>query len=64
MEMSSYVFRGGAVIVQSHMTGANCKMSIIAEGEWSGRDMEMLYEFIGLALREGAYDLKDSPWPR
>lgn len=55
-KIDNYEFRPDAKIVQSHTTGKNIKMTVIAEGEWSGRDMEMLYELIGHALREGAYD--------
>lgn len=61
MKIDNYEFRPEAKIVQSHTTGKNVKMTIVAEGEWSGRDMEMLYELIGHCLREGAYDPKEQP---
>lgn len=56
MKIDNYEFQQDAKIVQSHATGKNAKMTVVAEGEWSGRDMEMLYELIGHALRVGAYD--------
>jgi len=61
MKIDNYEFHPSAKVVQSHLTAKNVKMTIVAEGEWSGRDMEMLYELIGFALRDGAYDPKEKP---
>lgn len=43
-------------IIMRVQTGHNVFVSIVVEGEWSGRDMENLYELLGHSLRKGAFD--------
>jgi hypothetical protein len=53
--IDGYNFKYDAKIVQSTLTGKFCKLSVIAEGDFSGSDFEILYELIGLCLRENCY---------
>lgn len=47
-------------VIMRVQTGEKVFMSIIAEGNWSGRDMENLYELLGHSLRAGAFDPKET----
>ena len=43
-------------VVFSSMTAKNVKITVVAHGEWSGRDVENLYELIGHQLRSGNFE--------
>lgn len=43
-------------VVFSSMTAKNVKITVVANGEWSGRDMENLYELLGHQLRNGHFE--------
>ena len=50
---------GGGVMgeeIAAYRTGKSTLIRLIAEGEWSAGDIERLYELIGAALRDGAFD--------
>lgn len=47
-------------IVMRVQTGNDVFVSIVAEGDWSGRDMENIYELLGHSLRAGSFDPKES----
>ena len=42
--------------IAAYRTSKNTLIRLIAEGEWTARDMESLYELIGAALRDGAFE--------
>lgn len=43
-------------VVFSIMTAKDVKITVVAKGEWSGRDMENLYEILGHQLRNGHFE--------
>jgi ribosomal protein L1 len=56
MEKTVVIERVEGEVVFSSVTGKNVKITVVASGEWSGRDIENLYELLGHQLRNGSFD--------
>lgn len=49
--------------VAAYRTSPKTLIRVIAEGPWSARDIELLYEHIGLSLRNNDFDVTTKAEP-